>query len=274
MNRYNVAGFLLCMIVFFISFFLGGNIHLYFNVPALLAVASGTIAAALLSYPFARLKSAFIVAKNAYFASLPSADQIIQILLDLSVRSKYQGVTSFDKIDHLSIISFLKGALGLLVDGYSAVEIKDILSAEVYFYKERRTLNERVFRTLARFAPAFGLIGSIIGLAGMLTGMGDSGVILKTIPIALMATLYGILLANLVFMPIAENIHAKTQEELLLQKLIIHGVLAIKIEQNSHKLESKLTAFLTPASRSASKKSFADIKKKYFTMRSADSKNA
>lgn len=267
MKGHTITAFLFCIAVFVLSFYLGGNLQMYFNLPALLAVSSGTVAAVLLSYPFSRLRSAFFVARNAYFGSLPSADQIIQILLDLSVRSKYHGVLSLEKNENLPITSFLKGALVLLVDGYSELEIKDILSAEVYFYKERRTLNERVFRTMARFAPAFGLIGSIIGLVGMLGGMGDTSIILKTIPIALMATLYGIMLANFVFMPIAENIHTKTQEEMLLQKLIIHGVLAIKMEQNPHKLEAKLVSFLTPASRQATKKSFEDIRKKYLKMR-------
>jgi chemotaxis protein MotA len=266
MGWYNVAGFIICVVVFLISFYLGGNINLYFNIPALLNIVSGVFGAALLSYPFARMKAAFYVARNSYTSELPSSDEIIKILLDLSVRSRRQGILSLEKMENQSISSFLKGALRLLVDNYSEHEIKDILSSEMYFFRERRGYNERVFRTLARSAPAFGLIASIIGLVGLLSGIGDTGIILKTIPIALMATLYGILLANFVFLPVAECIHSKTRREMLLQKLALNGVLAIKLELNSQKLEVRLLSFLTPSSRAANEKSLEYIKKKYFRM--------
>lgn len=266
MGWYNIAGFIICGVVFLISFYLGGNVHLYFNLPAILNIVSGVFGAALLSYPFDRLKTAFQVAKNSYSSELPSSDEIIKILLDLSVRSRRQGILSLEKMENQSMSSFLKGALRLLVDGYSEQEIKDILASEMFFFRERRGYNERVFRTLARSAPAFGLIASIIGLVGLLSGIGDTGVILKTIPIALMATLYGILLANFVFLPIAECINSKTRRELLLQKLVLNGILAINLEVNSKKIEVRLLSFLTPSSRAANEKSLEYIKKKYSGM--------
>ena len=129
MGWYNVAGFIICVVVFLISFYLGGSIHLYFNLPAILNIVSGVFGAALLSYPFDRLKTAFYVAKNSYSSELPSSDEIIKILLDLSVRSRRQGILSLEKMENQSMSSFLKGALRLLVDGYSEHEIKDILSS-------------------------------------------------------------------------------------------------------------------------------------------------
>ncbi len=263
MNRYNLAGLLICIIVFLLSFFLGGNVRLYFNLPAFLCILSGVVGAALISYPFERLKIAFLVAANAYRSKQPPSDEIIRILLDLSVRSKREGILSLEKMEDQAISSFLKGALKLLVDGYPEQEIREILSAEMYFFRERRAYNERIFRTLARSAPAFGLIASIIGLVGLLSGIGDTSIILKTIPIALMATLYGILLSNFVFLPVAECIHSRTMSEMLLQKLVLNGVLAIKMEANSRKLEVKLMSFLTPAARAANEKTLEYIKKKY-----------
>lgn len=266
----NLAGLIICVAVFLFSFYLGGNVALYFNLPALLNIISGTFAAALLSYPFDRLKISFIVAKNSYLKALPSSVDIINVLLDVSVRSRYQGNLALEKLEKQSVISFLKGGLRLLVDGYNEHEIREILSAEMYFFRERRAYNERVFRTLGRSAPAFGLIASIIGLVGLLSGIGDTGIILKTIPIALMATLYGILLANLIFLPIAENIHARTRREMLLQRLVLDGVIAIRLEQNSHKLELKLTSFLTPASRAAGENTLDEIRKKYAKQRAQE----
>ncbi|MFQ5780599.1 MAG: motility protein A, partial [Nitrospiria bacterium] len=159
-----------------------------------------------------------------------------------------------------------KDALSILVDGYKEDEIREVLITEMYFFKQRREQNERVFRSMARAAPAFGIIGSVIGLIGMLSGIGDAGVIIKTIPIALTSTLYGILLSNFLLTPIAENIYIRTQEELLLQKLIINGVIAISSEQNTYKLEKKLCSFLTPSARPGHQRSFEEIRKKYLKM--------
>ncbi len=100
----------------------------------------------------------------------------------------------------------------------------------------------------------------------MLSDLGDTTVILQTIPIALTSTLYGILLSNYILTPIAENIHARTHEELLLQKMILNGILAISSEQNIYKLEKKLCLFLTPAIRRGNEKDFTKIRRRYVGM--------
>ena len=101
----------------------------------------------------------------------------------------------------------------------------------------------------ARLAPAFGVAGSVIGLIAMLSGIGDPDVIIKSIPVALTSTLYGIVLSNFFLIPMAENLHSKTQNELLTQKLITDGVIAIRYEQNPFRLIRKLESFLTPSAR-------------------------
>jgi chemotaxis protein MotA len=164
-------------------------------------------------------------------------------------------------------VSFLKSALEMLVDGWDEREIRDVLLTELTFFRRRRQEHERVFRHTARLAPAFGVAGSVVGLIGMLTGLGDTGVILETIPLALTSTLYGIVLCNFVLTPMAESIFFKTQQELLLYKLIVDGVSAIQQEKNPHKLERKLSSFLTPAARARNQRSFAEIRRKYGGLR-------
>lgn len=267
MGMANFIGITICVFVFMLSFLLGKGVGLYFNIIGILVVLSGTLGAAFLSYPFSRLKAAFFVAMNTYSVTLPSSDIVVNSLLDLSVRSKYDGILSLEKAQRQSYVAFLKDALSMLVDGYTEEELRDVLSNEMYFFKQRRIQNERVFRMMSRAAPAFGIVGSVIGLIGMLTGIGDMGVILKTIPIALTSTLYGIVFSNFILTPIAENMHARTQEELVLQNLIVNGVIAIGNEQNPHRLEKKLVSFLTPAARRGHGKSFEEIRKKYLKLR-------
>jgi chemotaxis protein MotA len=270
MIKQNYIGVLVCIGVFAGCFFMGegGTVAFYFNVVSFLVVVSGTLGAVFLSHPFNGLSSAFKVAKNVYTKDIiSSSDEVINILLDLAVRSRYDGMLSLEKSEKQITVSFLKDALSILVDGYKEDEIRDVLHTEMYYFKLRRQQSERVFRTMAAVAPPFGVAGSIIGLIGMLVGMGDTGVILKTIPLALTSTLYSIILSYFILIPIAEGIYSKTQRELFLQSIISEGVVEISRERNLLKLEKKLAAFLTPSSREARGQTMREIQKRYMAMK-------
>jgi chemotaxis protein MotA len=116
---------------------------------------------------------------------------------------------------------------------------------------------------MALLAPAFGVAGGVIGLVGMLDGIGDTGVILKTIPIALTSTLYGVIMAYFICIPMAENIHGRTQDELLIHKLIAEGVMLIAQEYHTVRLQTRLEAFVTPRQRDEQHQSFQEIRERY-----------
>ncbi len=266
MNRVNAIGALLCIAVFVSAFIITGNSLAYLNFEAMLVVVSGTLGSALLSYPYEQIKTAYYVAKGAYTHPGTDPDDVIRVLLDLSIRSRVDGLQSLEKAGLDSTLHFLREALDMVADNYAVDEMRDILMTEIFFFKVRRQQQERVFRSMATYAPAFGLAGSVIGLIGLLIGLGDTGEILKYIPIALISTLYGILLGNFVLSPIAENIRGKTDREVLVQKLIIEGVTAIKTEANPHVLEKKLASFLTPASRRGARETFDETRRRYLAI--------
>lgn len=116
---------------------------------------------------------------------------------------------------------------------------------------------------MAEICPAFGLVGSVVGLISLLAGVGDASVILATVPIALTSTLYGVVLANFFFLPFAANIRERTDRELLLQRIITDGVLAIESEVNPRVLEMKLKSFLTPSSRQGRLVSLKRIRERF-----------
>ena len=269
MIKHNLIAAAICTAIFIGCFFFGeGGRFLYFNLASFLVVSSGTIGAAFLSFPYDRLKNAYRVALNSYKKdAVNSPDEIVNILLDISVRSRYDGILSLEKVEKATTISFLKTALGLLVDGYKEDEIRGILHNEMHYFKTRRQHSERVLRTMAIVAPGFGVAGSIIGLIGMLYGVGDTGVILKTIPAALTSTLYGTVLSYYVFVPIAENIYSKTQKELYMQSIVTDGIIEIGKEQNLYKLEKRLSSFLTPSSREGKQESIPELRRRYIKMK-------
>lgn len=269
MLRRNLVFGGVCSLIFISCFFFGeGGTIVYFNIVSFLVVSSGTIGAAFLSFPYERIKNAYKVALNSYKKDvINSPDHIVNILLDISVRSRSNGILSLEKLEETTQITFLKNGLGLLVDGYREDEIRSILHNEIYYFKIRRQHSERVFRTMALLAPGFGVAGSIIGLIGMLYGVGDTGVILKTIPVALTSTLYGIVFSYYILVPVAENIYSKTQQELYLQSIITDGIIEIGQEQNLYKLEKRLSSFLTPSARAGKEESLQELRKRYMLMK-------
>jgi chemotaxis protein MotA len=266
MIKSNLTAAVLFAAIFVGSFTFGGNTELFFNLLGLVIVLSGLLGAMFLSYPSRSIGIACGVAWNAYRIQLPTHEQIIETLMELSVRSRKKGMIALEDAEETTTIGYLKRTLSLLVDSYGIDEMRDILQTEMYYFKQRRIQHERLIRHAARLAPAFGVAGSVIGLIAMLSGIGDPDVIIKSIPIALTSTLYGIVLSNFLLIPMAENLHSKTQNELLIQKLITDGVIAIRYEQNPYRLVKKLESFLTPAARHDDQYSFEEIRDRIYDM--------
>lgn len=197
-----MLGLLLFGAIFVLGFVINGNLSLYFNVSGLMIVFGGTLAASLLSFHFEQLKIVTRVIFSAYGKPVKKESDIINILIDLSIKSRIEGVLSLQSDEKETTLLFLRRALGCLVDGYKAEQIRDILNTEMYFFKMRREDSERVLRTIADFFPAFGIIGSVVGLITMLGGIGDTSVILRAVPIALTSTLYGLVLSNFFSSPL------------------------------------------------------------------------
>jgi len=259
----NFIAFFVCILIFFFGFFLKGNLSLYFNLAGLMVVVGGAAAAAVTSYGIRRLRIVYLVTKASYRTQKTCEKEIISILMDLSIRSRIKGILSLQDQEEELTTLFLRRALGCLVDGLKPNEIRDVLNTEMYFFKLRRDESERVMRTIGNFLPAFGIIGSVVGLISMLAGIGDTSVILAAVPVALTSTLYGIALANFLFIPFAENIRERTKHELILQKIIMDGVIAIETEANPRLLETKLQSFLTPSERSDELVSYHEIIKRF-----------
>lgn len=267
MGRHSWFAILAFGAAFAAGFTLHGHAALFVNGAALLVVTSGTLGALFLCYPLGDLAAALRVTVNTYRAPPPTARVVIDTLLELALESRGKGVLALERLGQQSTISFLKRALGLLIDGLKDDELLDILQAEMLHFRERRRQFERIFRQAALLAPAFGVAGSVIGLIEMLAGIAEASVILQTIPLALTAPLYGIVLANALFFPLAEAIHAKTHKELLMQRLIIDGVLAIRQEPNPRRLAIKLESFLTPSARTLENRSLNEMRERLRALR-------
>lgn len=259
----NIIGLAICLLIFCIGFVMDGNLAMYINMSGLAIVLGGTLGSTILSYRMERLEILVKVLIASYSKALRTPDSIVEILLELSVKRRLKGVMALQADEEETTIIFLRQALGFIVDSYSPEQIRESLHAEMYFFRMRRDEMVRILHTMADVAPAFGLVGSVVGLIGMLAGVGDSSVILATVPIALTSTLYGIVLSNFIFIPFAANIRERTVKELMLQKIITEGSIAIAADLHPRMLERKLKSFLTPSSRKASLVSINKIREKF-----------
>ncbi len=259
----NIIGLIICLALFGSGFFMNGNTALFFNLSGLVIVIGGTFGATLISFRMNKLIMVFKVLIGSYSHRPKDESEIIEILVDLSVKRRLKGLLSLQEDSEETAMLFLRRALGYLVDGYSVEQIKDLVGTEIYFFKSRREEAESIFRTMAEICPSFGIVGSVVGLIAMLSGVGDTTMILKTVPIALTSTLYGVVFANFFFLPFAANIRERTNHEILLAKIILDGVIAIGSEHHPRMLEQKLKSFLTPSSREGNLVSLERIRKKF-----------
>lgn len=240
-----------------------GSLTTYANVPGLLIVVGGTLAAAMVAFPLERLGHTLRVVATVCRGRRMAPATMVAILVDLSVKSRIRGIQSLAEDEREASLLFLRRALGLVVDNHSREQIRDLLGTEMAYFQQRREESERVLRVLAEFAPAFGLAGSVVGLMGMLAGVGDVAAMVRAIPVALTSTLYGVLLAHLVFLPLAARVRESTEHELLLQRIVAEAMLAIQEERNPRHLEMKLKSFLTPAERGGRLVSLARIQERF-----------
>lgn len=227
----------------------GGGLSWFIDGPSAMIVFGGTFGAILINYPISDVLGVIQVAKNAFRGKEPQTAAAIGQLVEMSRLSRKEGTIALQRLIPGTRDPFLIKAIQLVADGLDPDQISQILETELDFIGERHRLGAEIFTTMGNFAPAMGLIGTLIGLVQMLKGMNDPGTIGPAMAVALITTFYGVILANLVFLPIAGKLKTKSAQELLLKQLIIHGIRSIQSGDNPRVLEQKLHSFIAPRER-------------------------
>lgn len=229
----------------------GGGLGWFLDGPSALIVLGGTMGAVLINYRMSDMLSVFKVAKNAFLKREYRPEEFIPVMVDLSRQARREGIVSLQGRTELTKDPFLAKAVGMLLDGYEPSLMSTILGTELEYISERHRIGAEIFTSMGNFAPAMGMIGTLIGLIQMLMKMNEPSAIGPSMSIALVTTFYGVILANLVFQPIAGKLRTRSAEELLVKHLIIEGVLSIQSGENPRILEKKLLSFIAPNMRKA-----------------------
>ena len=241
-----VGGFGLILL----SILLGGDLGIFINIPSMVIVFGGTVASGLINYPLSDMLGIVGPIKNAFFNKDPDPGGLIKQLIEFATVARREGILALEgKLEESDGDEFLKKSIQLAIDGTAPELIKDILTTEVAFMEDRHAKGQSILEALGAAAPAFGMIGTLIGLVQMLAGMDDPSAIGAGMATALLTTLYGSILSNVMFLPLAGVLKVRTASELLVCEVAIEGILAIQSGDNPRAVEQKLKAFLSPTQR-------------------------
>ncbi len=221
----------------------------FLNVPSLMITVGGTLAATLINFPLQKVIGVFSVAKKALLYKLPSATNEIGRLVNLAKVARSEGLLALENsLDDMKD-PFLQKGIQLVVDGTEPDVLRDVLETELDQLRVRHKVGKDILESMGAAAPAFGMVGTLIGLIQMLRNLSDPAGIGTGMATALLTTFYGSLMANLVFIPLAGKLDVRSRQEAVLKELIIEGVTAIQAGLNPRLIEEKLKSFVAPKLR-------------------------
>lgn len=249
MDVATLIGLLLGIACIVLAILLGGTMMSYINAPSMLIVIGGATAATLTAYPLARFMKLPKIAAKALFTKPTNPAKLIEQLVELAEVARRDGILALEGMTEEMDEPFLVNGLRMAVDGTDPEIIESIMETELENVIERHEAGRGLLEALGKYAPAFGMIGTLIGLVAMLANMDDPSKIGAGMAAALITTLYGSLLANLFFLPMADKLALRSQEEVLNKTIIIQGVMSIQSGDNPRNVSSKLLTFLPPTQR-------------------------
>lgn len=236
------ASLSICLIV--VGLFAGGHISAVFNPMSWFIVLGGTFGATLINYSWYDIKHAWNSFRNALFTLDFHPRERIEFMVKLANEVRANGLLVLENHADRTFDPFLRLALELTVDGQSEADIRRILETEMRSAQDKSTRGASVFQTMGTYAPALGLIGTIIGMMGMLSSMQDPQSIGPSMAVALTTTLYGAVLSNLFFLPIAGKLRNHIEEEMLVKAITVEGIISVSKQENPSLVEQKLQGFL------------------------------
>lgn len=246
-----LIGMLLGIACVAIALFTGGSLTAYVDIPSALIVLGGAAAATMMSFPLERFFQLPVVTAKALFNKPMDTLRLIEQLVELAEVARRDGILALESLTEEMEEPFLVNGLRMAVDGSDPEVIESIMETELENLMDRHEAGRGMLEAVGRYAPAFGMIGTLVGLVAMLANMEDPSQIGAGMATTLITTLYGSLLANVVFLPMADKLAIRSNEEVLNKTLVIQGVMAIQSGDNPRNIESKLMTFLPPSVRAS-----------------------
>ncbi len=226
---------------------LGHSPLIFVNVPSLMLVFGGTLAVTFIRNPLSAVLGTVGVVGKAFTTRLPQPSALIEEVVFLSRKARKDSLLSLEKAE-IDDPFLAKGVL-LCVDGLEPAQIRGILETEIAFTSARHKRGQEILEGIGAAGPAFGMIGTLLGLVQMLTSLDDPRSLGPAMAVALLTTLYGALLAYLFALPLADKLKVRSREEVLNMTVCVEGVLGIVQGDHPSSIDERLRAFIGPGGR-------------------------
>ena len=226
-----------------------GGWKIFVNLPSLAITIGGMLCATLIHFSLPQFLAIFSVVKKTIFTRIPSQAELIRKMVNYAAINRRDGALALEQeIPKMDNVFFVKG-LQMLVDGQDAEDIRELLDMEIQHLQERHSTGKKILEFMGAAAPAFGMIGTLIGLVQMLTNLTDPSGIGTGMATALITTFYGALAANLVFIPLAGKLGLHSKAEATVMEMITEGVCAMARGDNPTAVREKMQAFVSQGRR-------------------------
>ncbi|GFM35381.1 motility protein A [Desulfovibrio psychrotolerans] len=226
---------------------MGGAMGGFVDIPSLIVVVGGTFAVAFVMFPLKTMLGAAKVIMKTFFAKPPDLTQSIQTIIGLAEKARKESLVALEKVQVDN--AFMKRGVLLVSDGTEESLVRSIMEMEMANMIKRHRTGQEILKGLGTMAPAFGMIGTLVGLVQMLQNLDDPSAIGPAMAVALLTTFYGAIMANCLFLPMAKKLEERSNEEALNMELIMEGVLAILNGEHPSIVREKLNSFLPPSQR-------------------------
>ncbi|MDK2822104.1 MAG: chemotaxis protein MotA [Clostridia bacterium] len=249
MDLATIIGIIFGMVLLIGSILIEGNLSAFWSISSLMIVLGGTLAATLINFPLSQVIGTMKVLRIAFRNHSTEPQEIIGTLVAFAEKARREGLLALEAEAEVIDEPFLKKGIELIVDGTDPELVRNILETELNFVEERHRQGAQIFENMGGSAPAFGMIGTLIGLILMLRNLEDPSSIGPGMAVALITTFYGSLFANLIFLPIAGKLKIRSSEEISNKELMLEGILSIQAGENPRIVAEKMKSFLNPLTR-------------------------
>lgn len=252
MDIATIIGLLVSAALIVGSVIIGGSPQMFVNLPSVLVVVGGTIGVTLVKNPLPVVLKTFAVSGKAFLHKLPAPPGLIEEIIELAKAARKNGILALEGKE--VSYDFLEKGVGMGVDGMDIERIQAVLENDMRSTIARHKTGRQILEGMGEAAPAFGMIGTLIGLVQMLASLDDPSSIGPAMAVALLTTLYGALLANVVFLPLAEKLRMRSDEEKHVMLMCVDGIAGIVAGDNPNMIDQRLKAFVAPKMREQQQK--------------------
>jgi chemotaxis protein MotA len=226
---------------------LGGSLMMFFDVTSILIVVGGSVFVVMMKFTMGEFFGSAKIAAKAFMFKADDPEELIAKIVEMADAARKGGFLALEEMEITN--SFMQKGIDMLVDGHDAEVVRAALQKDIVLTDERHEGGTQVFRAFGDVAPAMGMIGTLVGLVAMLSNMDDPKSIGPAMAVALLTTLYGAILSNMIFFPIADKLSLRRGQETLNRRLIMDGVLAIQDGQNPRVIDGYLKNYLNEGKR-------------------------